>query len=157
PAVGSPRAEPVPAASPALAPETAAQRVPSGPVDLVVMAASTGGPAPLTRLLQAIGRIPPPLVVAPHMPALFPPSLAQSLSQDTGLAVREGSNRAVLNPGEITILPGGRDALIAPRAGGFELRLTETDSVVHPSANALFESAAMAARRPVAVILTGMG
>lgn len=155
--VEPPRAERVSATPPAPAPETAAQRVPTGPIDLVAMAASTGGPATLTGLLRAIGRITAPIVIAQHMPELFTASLAQSLSQDTGLVVREGGDRVALNPGEITILPGGRDALIAPRAGGFELRLTETDSVVHPSANALFESAAMVARRPVAVILTGMG
>jgi two-component system chemotaxis response regulator CheB len=37
------------------------------------------------------------------------------------------------------------------------LRLAEVEGGVHPSADILFESVAMAARRPVAVILTGMG
>jgi len=52
---------------------------------------------------------------------------------------------------------GGKDARVAPRAGGFELRIAEAQGGVHPSADILFESAAMVARRPVAVILTGMG
>jgi two-component system chemotaxis response regulator CheB len=136
-----------------------AARAPAGSVDLVAVAASTGGPMTLTRLLQALGPIAPPIVIAQHMPEFFTACLAQSLSQDTGLKVHEGAHRQPMLPGEVTILPGGKDALVAPRAGGgFELRLAETDGgAVHPSADVLFESAAMAARRPVAVILTGMG
>jgi two-component system chemotaxis response regulator CheB len=61
-------------------------------------------------------------------------------------------------PGQVTILPGSRDAVVAPLAGGgFELRLTQSDGAVHPSGDLLFESVAMVARHPVAVILTGMG
>jgi len=133
-------------------------RVPDGPTDLVAIAASTGGPVALTALLRAVGRIAAPIVIAQHMPEFFTSYLAQSLAHDTGLTVREGGHREPIMPGEVTILPGGKDALVAPRiGGGLELRLTEADGVVHPSANVLFESAAMAARRPVAVILTGMG
>ncbi len=133
-------------------------RVPDGAIDLVAIAASTGGPVALTALLRAVGQIAAPIVIAQHMPEFFTSYLAQSLAHDTGLTVREGSHREPIMPGEVTILPGGKDALVAPRSGGgLELRLTEADGVVHPSANVLFESAAMAARRPVAVILTGMG
>ena len=92
------------------------------------------------------------------MPEFFTACLAQSLSEDTGLAVHEGRDRQPIPGGEVTVLPGGRDARIAPRTGGgFELRLTEAEGAGHPSADLLFESAAMTARRPVAVILTGMG
>jgi two-component system chemotaxis response regulator CheB len=129
-----------------------------GPTDLVAIAASTGGPVTLTALLRAVGRIAAPIVIAQHMPEFFTACLAQSLTQDTGLHVREGGHKEPILPGEVTILPGGKDALVAPRiGGGFELRVTEPGGGVHPSANLLFESAAMAARRPVAVILTGMG
>ncbi|HWB49315.1 MAG TPA: chemotaxis-specific protein-glutamate methyltransferase CheB [Stellaceae bacterium] len=128
--------------------------------DLIVMAASTGGPLTLTTLLQAAGRLAVPIVIAQHMPEFFTACLAQSLAEDTGVAVREGRDREALGGGDVVIVPGGRDARIAPRAGGgFELRLADGagEGGVHPSADILFESAAMAARRPVAVILTGMG
>jgi two-component system chemotaxis response regulator CheB len=92
------------------------------------------------------------------MPELFTHSLAEFLAVQTGLTVREASNRTVLEPHSVTILQGGRDALIAPMRGtGFELRQAVADSTVHPSANLLFKSASMVARHPVAVILTGMG
>ena len=128
------------------------------PADLIAIAASTGGPATLAVLLPAIGRLAVPIVIAQHMPEFFTACLAQSLGTDTGLAVREGGDRQPIMPNEVTLLPGGKDALVAPRAGGgFELRLTKGIGTVHPSADVLFESVAMSARRPVAVILTGMG
>ena len=131
---------------------------PTGPVDLVAIGVSTGGPATLGVLLRDLGAIAAPVVIAQHMPQFFTACLADSLSQDTGLAVIEGTHRQPLLPGQVTILPGARDGVVAPREdSGFELRLTQGDGPVHPSADLLFESAAMTARRPVAVILTGMG
>ena len=132
--------------------------IPTGPIDLVAIGVSTGGPATLSLLLRDIGPIAAPVVIAQHMPQFFTACLADSLSQDTGLAIAEGVHRQALLPGMVTILPGARDGVVAPgEGGGFELRLTQGDGPVHPSADLLFESAAMAARRPVAVILTGMG
>jgi two-component system chemotaxis response regulator CheB len=130
----------------------------SEPADLIAVAASTGGPMTLIGLLRAIGPLAAPIVVAQHMPEFFTACLAQSLREDTGLAVTEGGDRERVAPGTVTILPGGKDARLAPHAGdGFELRLAEVEGGVHPSADLLFESAALTVRRPVAVILTGMG
>ena len=131
---------------------------PTGPVDLVAIGVSTGGPATLSTLLRDIGPLAAPVVIAQHMPQFFTACLADSLSQDTGLAIVEGAHRQALLPGTVTILPGARDGVVAPgQGGGFELRLTQGDGPVHPSADLLLESAAMVARHPVAVILTGMG
>ncbi|HVB15711.1 MAG TPA: chemotaxis-specific protein-glutamate methyltransferase CheB [Stellaceae bacterium] len=132
--------------------------IPSGLVDLVAIGVSTGGPATLGLLLRALGKISAPVVIAQHMPQFFTACFAESLARDTGLVVHEGEHRGALLPGEVTIVPGARDAVVAPRVGGgFELRLTQTGGSLHPSADLLFESVAMAARHPVAVILTGMG
>lgn len=153
-------ADPVATAAGAVTPGRLRQPCrPTGPVDLVVVAVSTGGPAALSDLLRTLGRIPAPVVVAQHMPQFFTACLAESLSRDAELVVREGDHRDAVLPNQVTIIPGGRDAVVAPHyGGGFELRLTQTgDGSVHPSADLLFESAAMAARHPVAVILTGMG
>jgi two-component system chemotaxis response regulator CheB len=134
-------------------------RAPSGPIDLVVVGVSTGGPATLGILLRELGATTAPVVIAQHMPQFFTACLADSLRQDTGLCVIEGTHRQPLLAGQVTILPGGRDAVVAPRedGSGYELRLAQGEGSVHPSADLLFESAAMTARRPVAVILTGMG
>jgi two-component system chemotaxis response regulator CheB len=131
---------------------------PAGPIDLIVVAVSTGGPQVLPRLLNALGPVTPPIAIAQHMPDLFTHSLAEFLTKETGLKVREQTTRMALDPRSVTILQGGRDAVVAPAGGsGFELRAAVAVSNVHPSANLLFKSAAMVARRPVAVILTGMG
>lgn len=131
---------------------------PTTPIDLIVVAVSTGGPQVLPTLLAAMGPVPPPIAIAQHMPELFTRSLAEFLATQTGLQVREATSRMALEPRSVTILQGGRDAVVAPmRGNGFELRTAVADSTVHPSANLLFKSAAMVARHPVAVILTGMG
>jgi two-component system chemotaxis response regulator CheB len=127
-------------------------------VDVVVIAASTGGPQALTALLCALGPLETPIVIALHMPEFFTASFAQMLSQDTGCGVREGSHGAVLVPGSVILIPGGRDGIIARhRAGGYELRLVKVSARVHPSGDALLESAAMIATSPIGVVLTGMG
>lgn len=126
--------------------------------DLVVIAASTGGPQALTKLLTALGPITAPIAIAQHSPEFFTASLAQMLSQDTGREVLEGSHRFALPPSSITLIPGAQDGIIAPHAsGGFELRLIKVESNVHPSADALFDSAALVASTPVGIVLTGMG
>ena len=125
--------------------------------DLLLIAASTGGPQALTALLKSLGPVAVPIVIALHMPEFFTASFAQILGQDTGSEVHEGRNRERLEPRTVTLLPGGKDGVIGPAAGGYELRLVKIDSSVHPNADALFESAAMVVARPAAIVLTGMG
>ena len=80
------------------------------------------------------------------------------LAQDTGSDVREGEHRGALTPYSVTLIPGARDGIVGlHRAGGYELRLVKVEANVHPSADALFESAALIGSAPVGVVLTGMG
>ena len=144
-------AEAAPAGSP-LQPQS-----PRGKVDLVVVASSTGGPQIMADFLRSAAPLGAPMVIAQHMPAQFTASLATLLRGETGLDVREGAHRMALPAGSVTIIPGGGDAIVASVAGGYELRLTSHEALVHPCADLLFETAAMVARHPVAVILTGMG
>lgn len=144
-------------AIPAGAQAKMADHVRSWHPDLVVIAASTGGPQALTKLLAALGPIRPPIVIAQHMPEFFTASLAQALTQDTGCEVHEGAHRYALAPYSVTVVPGARDGVIAPARPGYELRVIKVEASVHPSADALFESAALVASTPVGVVLTGMG
>lgn len=151
-----------PAVSVPAAAETAALPTgfyPSRPrPDLVVIAASTGGPQTLRALLKALGPIPVPIAVALHMPEFLTASFADMLAQDTGVPVYEGGHGQALAPGTVTLVPGGRDGIVAPCfGGGWELRLVRVPSSFHPSADALFESAALAAKQPVGIVLTGIG
>lgn len=153
PPAGSISAAAVQKVSPA-APDLAGSRV-----DLVAIVASTGGPLALPALLSAMGPIDPPVVVAQHMPELFTRSLADHLAAEMGLDVREGSMFDGLAERTVTILPGGHDTIVgSDRKGGFELRPGGGGAgTVHPSGDLLLQSAALTARHPVAVILTGMG
>jgi len=131
--------------------------------DLVVVAASTGGPQTLPALLRPLRAFPAPIVIAQHIPPLFSRSLADSLAAALGIPVVEAEEGKPLAPGTVHLLPGGRNAeLTRPRAGQFALRTVADDgseaAAVHrPNADILFRSAALTARRPVGVVLTGMG
>lgn len=130
-----------------------------GPVDLVVIGVSTGGPKTVPELLAKTGRLGCPVVVAQHMPEIFTASFAQQLARDTGLEVVEGTDGQELKPGSVTILRGGIDTELVRRANGrFALWIrNHPDQPIHPSVNVLFLSAAKIATQPVGVILTGMG
>jgi len=155
--VASPAAAPARAVAPIEAKPILRPRAPRGQADLVVVGCSTGGPQMLAGFLASAAPLGAPMVIAQHMPAMFTTSLANLLRSDTGLDVREGTHRMPLTPGSVTIIPGGGDGIVARAAGGFELRLTNHEALVHPCADLLFETAAMVARNPVAVIMTGMG
>lgn len=152
-------AGPVPVAAPPSpgGEKTMRPKSPRGQVDLVVVGASTGGPQMLAGFLASAAPLGAPMVIAQHMPAKFTTSLANLLRSETGLDVREGAHRMPLPAGSVTIIPGGIDGIVARAPTGFELRLTTHEALVHPSADLLFETAAMVARNPVAVIMTGMG
>ena len=83
----------------------------SAPSDLIAMAASTGGPSTLTSLLQTIGPIAPPIVIAQHMPEFFTACFAQSLAEDTALTVREGRDRERSCAGLLRMTPALRRCL----------------------------------------------
>ena len=155
PASLPPLPQPVPAAQ-----ARAGKVEPAGPVDRVVIGASTGGPKVMFELLRGLEKPRCPVVVAQHMPAAFTRSFAQHLAEDTRHDVREAA-AGELSCGAIHILPGGSDWVVQRRrSGGEGFTLSRRDQpqlTVHPSVDQLFESAAGAATNPVAVIMTGMG
>jgi chemotaxis response regulator CheB len=134
-------------------------RAPRGRSEIVLVAASTGGPSALTLLLRHLGPPRLPVVVAQHMPADQTAGFAQYLASESGLDVIErGAGELPSNP-QITVLRGGSDYSIARgRAAQFRLVATEVaGNVFHPSADLLFGSAAEAGMTVIAVVLSGMG
>lgn len=128
------------------------------PVRLVAVAASTGGPAALQRILADLpGDFPVPILVVQHIAAGFVAGLADWLSASSNLGVRVAAPGEPLLERTVFLAPDDRhlgveaDARVvvsdAPPINGFR-----------PSGNYLFESAAQAYGASVAaVILTGMG
>ncbi|MCR0984333.1 chemotaxis protein CheB [Roseomonas populi] len=130
--------------------------------DVVVLAASTGGPDALAALLEAAGPLPVPLVVAQHMPADLSPDFVRHLARRGGMPAVLATHGAPPRPGEATVIPGGTDGHLArggmdAPAGGLVLRLGPGPGMVHPSADMLFRSAAVVAQRAIGAVLTGMG
>lgn len=127
--------------------------------DLIVVAASTGGPRALTEFITGLGLGGPPLVVAQHMPAGFTRDFANHLATRSGRPVVEAESGMVLEDGAIVILPGGVDSKIVGENDGplRVVRAAAGDQPVHPWADLVFRSALRCAKLPVAVVLTGMG
>ncbi len=127
--------------------------------DLVVVAASTGGPRAVTELVTGLDCDGPAVIVAQHMPPGFTKDFASHLATRSGRPVVEAGNGTIVAPGTVLILPGGVDSKLAREHDG-RLRVVPSsgsDQPVHPWADVLFQSALRCAERPVAVILTGMG
>jgi two-component system response regulator WspF len=141
-----------------LSPETAA---PPGVVavpPIVALAASTGGPDALARVLGAFrAGFPAAVLVAQHIAADFAPSLAAWLQSFTPLPVRVAVAGAEPQPGQVLIAATSDHLVLRP-----DRRLAYTpdpaDNPYRPSADALFASVAAHWPRPgVAAVLTGMG
>lgn len=160
--LGRPAARaPMPAAAPGLRTGAPASppRAPA-PVELVVVAVSTGGPNALAALLPALPALPVPVVVVQHMPAMFTRLLAERLDKVASVPVAEGWAGAVAEPGQVWIAPGGMHVLVERDGPALRLDLDRGPPVngCRPSADVLFASAVRAAGPGVlAVVLTGMG
>lgn len=125
---------------------------------LVLIGASTGGPAALRRILMDLPRdFAAPILVVQHIAKGFVEGLAAWLNAGCTLHVKVAEEAEILQPRVVYLAPDDRHlgvrpdgrALISDRApiGGFR-----------PSATFLFETAATAlGRNAIALILTGMG
>jgi two-component system chemotaxis response regulator CheB len=141
--------------------DTASLQSSPGVRRLVVVAASTGGPAALVELFAALPRSSnTTVVVAQHMPDQFTPAFAQRLDRQSALKVLEAEHRTVLEPGMGIICPGGRSVELAREEGKLVTRVRQPDATDRyaPSADRLFKSAAeVMGENVVGVVLTGMG
>lgn len=134
------------------------QPVTGGLTRLVVVAASTGGPGALYRLLGPLpADLRAGLVVVQHMPPGFTRSLAAHLDQVSALRVREAAAGDRLADGLALVAPGGFHLVLA--AGGVvALDTGPPRHGVRPAADVTLESVpADLARRALVVVLTGMG
>lgn len=128
------------------------------PFPIVAVASSLGGPKALSVILRGIPKaFPAPIVICQHISAGFTGGLAQWLTHETTLTVKEARDGDWLTVGSVFIAPSGGHLLISddgrsridpgPPLRGFR-----------PSCDALLTSAAQAfGRRCVGVVLTGMG
>ena len=127
-------------------------------IDLIAIGVSTGGPQALVHLLGALpADLRQAVVVVQHMADGFLQGLADWLGTQCALPVRLGVHGGKLEPGTVTIAPGGRNLLI-----GDKMRTTcevPPPGQFHvPGIDATFTSIAQhIASTSIGVILTGMG
>jgi len=128
------------------------------PAEVVAIAASTGGPAALHRILTTLpADFPVPILVVQHMSRGFGPGFAGWLDKASPLRVKMAEEGEALRPATVYVAVDDHHLCLSasrrihlstdPAVGGFR-----------PSATVLFESVATAfGGNAVAVILTGMG
>lgn len=125
---------------------------------LVAIGVSTGGPAALPVVLEALPRdFPAAILIAQHLDADYIPGLVERLAKQCRLPVRTAKAGDVPQPGTIYLAHTNDHMELSPR-----LRLNYTplpkSAPYRPSADVLFSSLSVYCPRPgVAVLLTGMG
>lgn len=133
----------------------------AGPVELLCVGTSTGGPNALAEVFAALPAAPPvPIVIVQHMPVLFTKLLAERLDKVGPVRFAEGADGQRILPGHAYVAPGGRHMEVARDAAGLYLRLQDQppENSCRPAVDVLFRSVAtVCGGRALAVILTGMG
>src|SRR5271169_172123 len=126
---------------------------------VVVLAASTGGPATVMRMAPGFTRdFPAAVILVQHMPAAFTTQYALQLAEFTGIRVKEAEANESLQPGTLYICPGGQHLRVTP-TGRIELDGTTGRIEGYlPNIDVTMESvAAFAGAMSIGAILTGMG
>ncbi len=126
---------------------------------VVVLAASTGGPATVMRLAPGFTKdFPAAVILVQHMPAAFTSQYAAQLEEFTEISVKEAAANDALQPGTFYICPGGQHLRVSPTG---RIQLDSTTGRLNgylPNIDVTLESvAAFAGPMGIAAILTGMG
>ncbi len=138
-----------------------ARRVARGPVDIVVIGISTGGPQALKVLIpQLPADCPVPVAMVLHMPLGYTEMYAQKLNEMSPLHVVEARGGEEVLPGTAFLAPAGRHLTFKAERGRVLTRLDvrPLDTPHRPSVDVLFHSAAdVFGARVLGVVMTGMG
>ena len=139
----------------------AARTVAPGPVDIVAIGVSTGGPNALGVLIPSLpAELPVPVVIVQHMPPVFTKLLADRLGAKAKVKVREVQGGEVLGPGTVYIAPGNFHMVVVRDGKQVRLKTNQDppENSCRPAVDPLFRSvAASHGPRALGVILTGMG
>jgi two-component system chemotaxis response regulator CheB len=137
----------------AAAPVTNGNRLP-----VAVLAASTGGPATLMKLIPEFqANFPAALLVVQHMPGSFTAQFAEQLSAVSLNPVKHAEHGDVLLAGHVYVCPGDRHLRIVP-PGRISLDSSPRIAGYRPCIDITLESVAgLVGANSVVAILTGMG
>ncbi|MCX7680732.1 MAG: chemotaxis response regulator protein-glutamate methylesterase [Anaerolineae bacterium] len=124
---------------------------------LIIIGASTGGPAALHRVLSGLPNdLPAAILIVQHMPAGFTGALARRLDEQVALTVREARAGDALARGLALVAPG--DFHLVLDRERITLERWPRQNGVRPSVDITMESAARQyGKAVIGVVLTGMG
>jgi len=126
---------------------------------VVVLAASTGGPATVMRLAPGFTKdFPAAVILVQHMPAAFTTQYALQLAEFTGIRVKEAEANESIQPGTFYICPGGQHLRVSA-TGRMQLDSAtgRIDGYLPHFAVTMESVAAFAGAMSIGVVLTGMG
>jgi two-component system chemotaxis response regulator CheB len=130
-------------------------------VSIIVIGASTGGPAALQLIISSLPKdLKIPIVIVQHMPPNFTRSFAQRLDSLSKLRVMEAEEGETIQADRIYVAPGGSHltAFASPAGNKFRLIPKEAGDRYIPSIDKTMLSLVSIYRMEMAgIILTGMG
>jgi two-component system chemotaxis response regulator CheB len=123
---------------------------------VVGLAASTGGPPALARVLAGLGGLERPVVIVQHLQSGFVDGFLGWMKRESALPVELAVDGAALRPGLVLVAPPGLHVSVRR---GHRISLGDEPVTLHrPSADVLFHSMAEhCGAAGIGVILTGMG
>jgi two-component system chemotaxis response regulator CheB len=130
---------------------------------LVVIGASTGGPASISQILKELpAGLNAAIVIVQHMPPVFTSTFADRLNKISSLAVSEVKHFETAKNGHVYVAPGDRDLEIIKSSsdGSYGIIPVMPDGKYQytPSVDRLFKTAAKSVGSALlGVVLTGMG
>jgi len=133
----------------------------AGPIDVIAIGSSTGGPQALFKALASLpAEMQQPILITQHMPPTFTTILAEHLTRSSGRPAREGQDGEPIEKGRIYVAPGDHHMVVEARPEGNFIRLNKDapENFCRPSVDPMVRSIVRAyGRRVLGVILTGMG
>ena len=154
-------ARPSPNTTPSALPLTPPLPPRPGPIEIVCLGTSTGGPNALAEVFANLpADFPVPIVLVQHMPPLFTAMLAERLTAHSLVPCHEGAEGQVIERGHAYIAPGGRHMEVQRPGIRTTLHLHDgtPENSCRPAVDVLFRSVAAAYGSAVlGVVMTGMG
>jgi len=129
--------------------------------EIVAIAASTGGPTALEKVLAALPKgFPTGMVIVQHIAQGFSEALADKLDRSSPLTIKVARHLDPIQPGIGLLAPSGRQTTVKRIGSSLHVAISDEprDLLYKPSADLLFSSVAVACGpAAVGVIMTGMG
>ncbi len=124
---------------------------------IISIAASTGGPPAVTKVLTALPADTPPILIVQHMPKGVTKLFAQGLNETCKFTVKEAEEGDRVQARLALIAPGGYHMMVS-KENKIHLTTDAPVNFVRPAADLLMLSLAQVyGQKNIGVVLTGMG